>query len=73
MTQSFTESSCSLGVPASLGEHDDGAGAALERSLDSTDGSGLCGVTGQVRGATQLLEHLPVEHGGFGFTGNLNV
>ena len=63
-----------LGVsPASLGEHDDGAGAALEGSLDGTDSDGFCGVTGQMRGATQLLEHLPVEHGCLGFTGNLNT
>ncbi len=63
-----------LGVsPARLGEHDDGAGAALEGSLDSTDSDGLCGVTGQMRGATQLLEHLPVEHGCLGLTGNLNT
>ena len=59
--------------PARLGEHDDGAGAALERGLDGADGHGLCGVTGQMRGATQLLEHLSVEHGGLGFTGDLNT
>lgn len=26
-----------------------------------------------MRGATELLEHLPVEHGCLGFTGNLNA
>lgn len=64
-----TSSGC---PPASLGEHDDGAGAALEGSLNSADGDGLRGVTGQMSDATQLLEHLSVEHGGFCFTGNLD-
>lgn len=58
-------------TPASLGEHDDGAGAVLEGSLNGTNSDGLCGVTGQMGGATQLLEHLPVEHRCLGFTGNL--
>lgn len=66
---SFTEE---IYWPARLGEHDDRTGAALEGSFDSTNGDGLCGVTGQMRGAAQLLKHLPVEHGGLGFTGNLN-
>lgn len=59
--------------PASLGEDDDGTGAALERSLDGTDSGGLRGVTGQMRGATKLLEHLPVEHGCLRFTCDLKV
>lgn len=59
--------------PASLGEHDNCAGAALEGSLHGTDSDGLCGVTGQMRGATQLLEDLPVEHGCLSFTGNLKM
>ena len=59
--------------PASFGEHDDGAGAALEGSLDGTDGDGLCGVTGQMGGATQLLKHLPVEHGCLGLAGDLHM
>lgn len=57
--------------PARLGEHDDGAGAALEGSLDGTNSNGLCGVPGQMGGATQLLEHLPVKHGCLGLAGNL--
>lgn len=64
-----THSGC---PPASLGEHDDGAGAALEGSLDSADGDGLRGVAGQMSDAAQLLEHLSVEHGGLCFTGNLD-
>lgn len=59
--------------PAGLGEHDDGAGAALEGSLDGADSDGLCGVACQVGGATQLLEHVPVEHGRLSFTGNLDM
>lgn len=58
--------------PASLGQHNDCTGAALERSLDGTNSDGLCGVTGQMSEATQLLEHLPVEHGCLSFTGDLN-
>lgn len=57
--------------PASLGEHDDGAGAALEGSLDGSDGDGLRGVAGQMGDAAQLLKHLSVEHGSLCFTGNL--
>lgn len=57
--------------PAGLGEHDNGAGAALEGSFHGADGDGLCGVTGQVGDATELLEHLPVEHGRLCLTGNL--
>ena len=53
-------------------KHDDGAGAALEGSLNGTDGNRLSGVTGQMRGAAQLLKHLPVEHGCLSLTGNLN-
>lgn len=59
--------------PASLGEDNDGAGAALEGGLDGSNSDGLCGVTSQMGGATQLLEHLPVEHGCLSLTGNLNV
>lgn len=58
--------------PASLGEHDNGAGAALEGSLNSTDSDGLCGVTGQMSDAAQLLKHLSVEHGSLCFAGNLD-
>lgn len=61
----------STSAPAGFGEHNDGAGAALEGSLDGTDGDGLCGVTGQMGGAAQLLKHLPVKHGRLGFTGDL--
>lgn len=57
--------------PASLGEHDNGAGAALEGSLNSSDSNGLRGVAGQMSDAAQLLKHLSVEHGSFCFTGNL--
>lgn len=60
-------------IPASLGEHNDSAGAALEGSLYGSNGDGLRGVTGQVRGAPQFLEHLPVEHCGLCFPGNLNM
>lgn len=60
-------------LPSRLGEHDDGAGAAFEGSFDCTDSDGLCGVTGQMGGAAELLEHLPVEHGCLGLTGNLNT
>lgn len=58
--------------PASLSEHDNGTGAALEGSLDSTDCNGLCGVTGQMSDAAQLLKHLSVEHGRLCFPGNLD-
>lgn len=57
--------------PASLGEHDNGAGAALKGSLNCTNSNRLCGVTGQMSDAAKLLEHLPVEHGCLCFTGNL--
>ena len=57
--------------PAGLGEHNDGAGAALEGRLNGADGDGLRGVACQVGGTTQLLEHLPVVHGRLGLTGNL--
>ena len=71
VSHSKTEKSCSMNIPASLGEHNDGAGTALERSLNSPNGDGLCGVTSQMRGATQLLKHLPVEHSGLSLAGNL--
>lgn len=57
--------------PASLGKHDNGAGAALEGGFHGADSHRLCGVAGQVGDATELLEHLPVEHGGLCLTGNL--
>lgn len=58
--------------PASLGEHDNGAGAALEGSFHGTNSNRLCGVTGQMSDAAKLLEHLPVEHGCLSLTGDLN-
>lgn len=58
--------------PSRLGEHNDGAGAALEGSLNGANSDRLCGVTGQMRGAAQLLKHLPVVHGCLSLTGNLN-
>lgn len=59
--------------PASLGEHDNGAGTALKGSFNCTNSNRLCGITGQMSDATKLLEHLPVEHGCLCFTGNLNM
>lgn len=58
--------------PAGLGEHDNGTGAALEGSLNGTDGDGLRGVTGQMSDAAQLLKHLSVVHGSLCFSGNLH-
>lgn len=58
-------------LPASLGEHNDGAGAALEGGFYCANGHWLCGVAGQVGDATELLKHLPVEHGSLCLTGNL--
>lgn len=60
-------------APASLSEHDNGTGAALEGSLNSTDSNGLRGVTGQMSDAAQLLKHLSVEHRSLGFTSNLDT
>lgn len=57
--------------PASLGEHDNGTGAAFEGGFHGAYGDRLCGVAGQVGDATELLKHLPVEHGSLGLTGNL--
>lgn len=43
-------------LPASLCEHNDGTGTALEGGLDGTHGDGLGGVAGQAGGAAQLLK-----------------
>lgn len=43
-------------LPPSLGENNDGAGAAFKGGLDSADGHGLGRVSGQLRVPPQLLE-----------------
>jgi len=58
-------------LPSRAGEHDQGGGQALEGCLHGADGDGLGRVLAVRRGAAQVLEHLPVEHGRLGLTGNL--
>lgn len=58
-------------LPSGAREHNDAGGQALKGGLDGADGYGLCRVFAVRRGAAQVLEHLPVEHGRLGFAGDL--
>lgn len=58
-------------LPSRAREHNDARGQTLKGGLDSADGDSLGRVAAVRRGAAQVLEHLPVEHGGLGFAGNL--
>lgn len=60
-------------LPASLGEHNKGAGAAFEGGLNSANSYGIRRITCQKGGAPQLLKQLPVEHGCLCLTGNLTA
>lgn len=58
-------------TPAAGGEDYDGAGAAFEGGLHSSDGGDLCGVGGEGSEASQLLEQLLVEDGCLGLPADL--
>ena len=60
-------------LPAGLGEHNDGAGAAFEGGLHGAYGSRLGGIAGQPSQAPELLEQLPVEGGRFRLPGDLSA
>ncbi len=60
-------------LPASLCEHNKGAGAAFEGGLNSAHSYSIWRVTGQMGGAPQLLKQLPVERGCLCLAGDLTA
>lgn len=58
-------------LPSRASEHNDARGQTLKGGLRSANRDRLGWVAAVRRGAAQVLKHLPVEHGGLGFPGNL--
>lgn len=58
-------------LPSRACENNDGRGQALKGGLHSANSNGLCVVFAVWRGTTQVLKHLPMEHGRLSFTCDL--